>query len=62
MEAEVWLLDRAYANPAGVAAIRNSGAHIIVRYNRGSIMGGRRLCVAQKYQRSQKRFAQPVVL
>lgn len=34
---EVWLLDRAYANPPGVAAIRNSGAHIIVRYNRGTL-------------------------
>ena len=34
---EVWLLDRAYANPPGVAAIRKPGAHIIVRYNRGTL-------------------------
>lgn len=34
---EVWLLDRVYANPPGVAAIRRSGAHILVRYNRGAL-------------------------
>lgn len=34
---EVWLLDRAYANPPGVAAIRKPGAHIIARYNRGAL-------------------------
>ena len=34
---EVWLLDRAYANPPGVASIHDRGAHIIVRYNRGTL-------------------------
>jgi Transposase DDE domain len=34
---ELWLLDRGYANPAGVAAIRTPGAHIIVRQNRGTL-------------------------
>lgn len=34
---EVWLLDRCYANPPGVASIRNRGAHIVVRYNRGTL-------------------------
>jgi hypothetical protein len=34
---EVWLLDRCYANPPGVAAIRDRGAHIIVRFTRGSL-------------------------
>ncbi len=34
---EVWLLDRAYANPAGVASIHDRGAHIVVRYNRGTL-------------------------
>ena len=47
---ELWLLDRGYANPAGVAAIRTPGAHIIVRHNRGSLplydKRGKRLDVA----------------
>jgi hypothetical protein len=34
---ELWLLDRGYANPAGVASIRAPGAHIIVRHNRGTL-------------------------
>jgi hypothetical protein len=34
---ELWLLDRGYANPAGVGAIRAPGAHIIVRQNRGTL-------------------------
>jgi hypothetical protein len=34
---EAWLLDRCYANPPGVAAIRGPGAHIVVRYNRGTL-------------------------
>jgi rubrerythrin len=34
---ELWLLDRGYANPVGVAAIRAPGAHIIVRHNRGTL-------------------------
>ena len=47
---ELWLLDRGYANPAGVAAIRTPGAHIIVRHNRGTLplydKQGKRLDVA----------------
>jgi Transposase DDE domain len=34
---ELWLLDRAYANPAGVAAIHDRGAHIVVRHNRSAL-------------------------
>jgi hypothetical protein len=34
---ELWLLDRGYSNPPGVAAIRNAGAHIIVRLNRATL-------------------------
>jgi len=36
-QGELWLLDRGYANPPGVAAIRSPGAHIIVRHNRGTL-------------------------
>lgn len=47
---ELWLLDRGYANPPGVSAIRTPGAHIIVRHNRGTLplydKGGKRLDVA----------------
>ena len=34
---EAWLLDRGYSNPAGVAAIRDTGAHIVVRVNRATL-------------------------
>jgi hypothetical protein len=34
---EAWLLDRVYANPPGVAAIHDRGAHIVVRFNRGTL-------------------------
>lgn len=34
---ELWLLDRGYANPPGVASIVNANAHIAVRYNRGTL-------------------------
>ena len=34
---ELWLLDRGYSNPPGVDAIRDRGAHIVVRYNRGTL-------------------------
>jgi len=47
---ELRLLDRGYANPPGVAAIRTPGAHIIVRHNRGTLplydKQGKRLDVA----------------
>lgn len=34
---EGWLLDRGYSNPPGVAAIRDTGAHIVVRVNRATL-------------------------
>jgi hypothetical protein len=34
---ELWLLDRGYANPLGVASIVERNAHIVVRYNRGTL-------------------------
>jgi hypothetical protein len=34
---ELWLLDRAYANPPGTGSIFDRGAHVVVRYNRGSL-------------------------
>jgi hypothetical protein len=56
---EVWLLDRAYANPAGVASIHDRGAHIIVRYNRGTLpvydKQGNRIDVIALLQETQRR-------
>jgi hypothetical protein len=34
---ELWLLDRVYATPPGVASMHGQGAHVIVRYNRGTL-------------------------
>lgn len=34
---ELWILDRGYSNPVGVAAIRDRGGHIIVRVNRATL-------------------------
>jgi hypothetical protein len=34
---ELWMLDRCYANPPGVASIHDRGAHLIVRVNRGTL-------------------------
>jgi hypothetical protein len=34
---ELWLLDRVYATPPGVAAIHDRDAYVIVRYNRGTL-------------------------
>jgi len=34
---ELWLLDRGYSNPAGIASIRDRGAQLIVRVNRGTL-------------------------
>ena len=34
---ELWLLDRCYSTPPGVAAITQRGGHILVRYNRGTL-------------------------
>ena len=34
---QLWLADRCYGNPAGIAALAAKGAAIIVRYNRGTL-------------------------
>ena len=48
---ELWLLDRGYANPPGVAAIHETGAHIVVRLNRAMLpmfdKGGERLDIME---------------
>jgi hypothetical protein len=48
---ELWLLDRGYASPPGIASIDRHGAHLIVRYNRGTLplydALGRRIDVEQ---------------
>lgn len=56
---ELWLLDRGYANPAGVAAIRSPGAHLVVRHNRGTLplydKAGERIDVHSLLQRTRDR-------
>ena len=56
---ELWLLDRGYANPPGVAAIRAAGAHIVVRHNRGTLplydKAGQRIDVHSLLQRTRDR-------
>lgn len=56
---ELWLLDRGYANPPGVASIRAQGAHVIVRYNRGTLplfdARGARLDVARRLRTTRTR-------
>jgi len=34
---ELWMLDRGYSNPPGIASIYDRGAHLIVRVNRGTL-------------------------
>jgi len=34
---QLWIGDRVYANPPGVAWLRDHGAHVLVRYNRGAL-------------------------
>jgi hypothetical protein len=36
-EGELWIADRVYANPPGVAWVRKQRADVIVRFNRGSL-------------------------
>jgi hypothetical protein len=36
-EGELWLGDRAYANPPGVSWMHRAGAHVLLRYNRGTL-------------------------
>jgi Transposase DDE domain len=56
---ELWLLDRGYSNPPGIDAIRDRGAHIIVRYNRGTLpvydARGERIDVAALLQSTTER-------
>jgi len=59
---QLWLGDRGYANPPGIAAITAKGADVLVRYNRGSLplydVNGRLIEVRQKLTR---RLKQPGV-
>jgi hypothetical protein len=49
---ELWMGDRAYANPPGIASIKSAHAEVLVRYNRGSLplydVQGKRLDVSAK--------------
>jgi hypothetical protein len=56
---ELWILDRGYANPPSVKAIVDRGAHVLVRYNRGTLpvydKRGQRLDVAQLLRNTKER-------
>lgn len=58
-EGELWILDRVYANPPGIASLHASGAHGIVRYNRGALplydASGSRLDVDAQLRKTPKR-------
>ena len=49
---ELWMGDRGYANPPGIAFVKSSDAEVLVRYNRGSLplydIEGKRLDVLAK--------------
>ncbi|MGA7742978.1 MAG: transposase [Polyangia bacterium] len=49
---ELWMGDRGYANPPGIAFVKSSDAEALVRYNRGSLplydIGGKHLDVLAK--------------
>jgi hypothetical protein len=49
---QLWIGDRGYANPPGIATIKAKGAEVLVRYNRGSLplyaTDGRRIDVGKK--------------
>ncbi len=55
---ELWMGDRAYANPPGVAFVKTAGAEVLVRYNRGSLplfdIKGQRLDVPAKLAKLRK--------
>jgi len=55
---ELWMGDRAYANPPGVAFVKSSDAEVLVRYNRGGLpvydIEGERLDVLAKLSRLRK--------
>jgi hypothetical protein len=49
---QLWIGDRAYANPPGIQWLRDHGAHVLVRYNRGALplfdKTGRRFALSDK--------------
>jgi hypothetical protein len=53
---ELWMGDRAYANPPGIGSIRASDADVLVRYNRGALplfdAHGKRIDVLRKVSRT----------
>ena len=55
---ELWMGDRAYANPPGIAAVKDPGGEVLVRYNRGSLplydVRGERLNVQAKLDKLRK--------
>lgn len=55
---QLWIGDRGYANPPGIAAITSKGADVLVRYNRGSLPlydgRGDPVDLRQKLQRCKK--------
>lgn len=55
---ELWMGDRGYSNPPGVAAVHSADADVLVRYNRGSLplydIAGERLDVLAKLARLRK--------
>lgn len=60
---QLWLGDRGYANPPGIAAITAKGADVLVRYNRGSLplydVDGSLIEVLEKLGRRLKRPGVP---
>jgi Transposase DDE domain len=36
-DGQLWILDRIYANPPGIAHAKTGGAEVIIRYNRGAL-------------------------
>lgn len=52
---QLWLGDRVYANPPGIAAVRAKGADVLVRWNRGALplydIDGKPLDVSAKLMR-----------
>lgn len=60
---QLWLGDRGYANPPGVAAITAKKADVLVRYNRGSLplydVNGRLIAVRQNLTRRLQRPGVP---
>jgi len=55
---ELWMGDRAYANPPGIAFVKASGAEVLVRYNRGALplydINSKRLDVLAKLAKLRK--------